>query len=98
MAVTDLIFQLKDGRYVANISPSGNVTIDIQQIKSGYISIYAYLQSMDPILIGIINNSISTYLSEEPSKMIFQISVPSGVNIKIVSETQVLSCKILMDV
>lgn len=80
----ELIFTQDGNKYICELTPTSPMTIQIERDKKSDLSVYAFLDNMTPVPL------FSSNLIED---VIFQIDVPNGVKVKIVSWGKVLEAK-----
>lgn len=81
-------FQEKDGLYVANFASKGKCVIQVDNGTVNDLIIYRYMPDMEP-------NSYDQ-LDFDSRKRVFDLDVPSGMMIRIISETPVKAAKMVV--
>lgn len=77
----DFIDYGNDG-YCAHITSTGNAVIEIERSEMGLVSVSASIAGLDEVPIAQFKNPYT------PS-VIFQLNIPKGVDLKIISATKV---------
>lgn len=81
-------FQEKDGLYVADFSSKGKCVIQVDNGTADKLRIYRYMPDMEP-------NSYDQ-LDFDCHKRVFDLDVPAGMMIRIISKTQVKAAKMVV--
>ena len=88
MLITLNFIKGDNGKYLASHKMSGYSTVQISRRQSGMLRIFAYLEDMEPVVIG-------KYGSDSPKDLLFELSLQKGVEIVLISDTEVMESKIL---
>lgn len=86
---TNLTFTQDGSKYVCTITPTAPCVIQIQRGTDGRrepFTVYAYLDDMNPV--GI-------YTTDDYGDIIFELDVPEGVTVKLVSWRPVIAAKMV---
>ena len=81
-------FQEKDGLYVADFASKGKCVIQVDNGTADKLRIYRYMPDMEP-------NSYDQ-LDFDCRKRVFDLDVPAGMMIRIISKTQVKAAKMVV--
>ena len=81
-------FQEKDGLYVADFASKGKCVIQVDNGTADKLRIYRYMPDMEP-------NSYDQ-LDFDCHKRVFDLDVPAGMMIRIISKTQVKAAKMVV--
>lgn len=84
----NISFQEKDGLYVADFASKGKCVIQVDNGTADKLRIYRYMPDMEP-------NSYDQ-LDFDCHKRVFDLDVPSGMMIRIISKTQVKAAKMVV--
>lgn len=84
----NISFQEKDGLYVADFASKGKCVIQVDNGTAEKLRIYRYMPDMEP-------NSYDQ-LDFDCRKRVFDLDVPAGMMIRIISKTQVKAAKMVV--
>lgn len=84
----NISFQEKDGLYVADFASKGKCVIQVDNGTADKLRIYRYMPDMEP-------NSYDQ-LNFDCHKRVFDLDVPAGMMIRIISKTQVKAAKMVV--
>lgn len=84
----NISFQEKDGLYVADFASKGKCVIQVDNGTADKLRIYRYMPDMEP-------NSYDQ-LDFDCHKRVFDLDVPAGMMIRIISKTQVKAAKMVV--
>lgn len=84
----NISFQEKDGLYVADFASKGKCVIQVDNGTADKLRIYRYMPDMEP-------NSYDQ-LGFDCHKRVFDLDVPAGMMIRIISKTQVKAAKMVV--
>lgn len=77
-----------DGSYTARFTSTGPVTVQMERRKQSLVAVRANVPGMDEVPVCSFQNGYG-------ADVIFNLDVPSGLEVSIKSGTEVLSAKIL---
>lgn len=83
---TDLKFVQDGTKYVCDITPSEATAIQIERDEKKTFTVYGYIDDLTPVPL---------FTSDAFEDIIFQLDVPSGVNIRMTSWSPVKAAKML---
>lgn len=83
---TDLTFTQTGSRYECVITPSDPTTIQVSRGGGSDFTVYAYIDDMNPV---------SIFTTNIYDNLIFQLDVPEGVSVRMVSWSPVTAAKML---
>ena len=83
-----LNFNKEGNEYIARFVSEGNTVVQLEREKAGVISVRASIGGMKEVPVAQIQNGYT-------HDAIFAINVPSGVNVAIVSQTEVKNAETL---
>lgn len=86
--VTTLTFIKSDDGYIANFTSTGLCVIEMERDKSSLISVRANIEGMESVPMAVFKNEYS-------ANAIFEVNVPSGIEVTIKSATEVANAKML---
>lgn len=84
----NISFQEKDGLYVADFTSKGKCVIQVDNGTADKLRIYRYMPDMEP--------SSYDQLDFDWRKRVFDLDVPAGMMIRIISKTQVKAAKMVV--
>ena len=84
----NISFQEKDGLYVADFTSKGKCVIQVDNGTADKLRIYRYMPDMEP--------SSYDQLDFDCHKRVFDLDVPAGMMIRIISNTQVKAAKMVV--
>lgn len=84
----NISFQDKDGLYVADFTSKGKCVIQVDNGTADKLRIYRYMPDMEP--------SSYDQLDFDCRKRVFDLDVPAGMMIRIISKTQVKAAKMVV--
>ena len=90
MATRALQFTKTNNEWVANFTSEGNTVVEIEREESGLVAVRANLSGMRAV-------PISTYNNGYTNDAIIRINVPVGVEITIISQTEVTNAKMMVE-
>lgn len=96
MAKQTLQFTKDGDNYKSSFVSSGTTVVQLEreykvENNAGQLTVYAYIDGMNPV-------PVRNWTSYEASRnMIFQIDIPSGVTIEIVSSCNVINASIITE-
>lgn len=82
----DLIFEQKGSRYECELNPTEPITVEVQREEKKDFTVYAHIGDLKEVPIFAVNTLDS---------IIFELDVPEGVTVKMVSWSPVVSAKSL---
>lgn len=89
MATKNLEFTKNaDGDYIATFTSEGASVVELERSKQGVVMVYAAIPGMTPIYIG-------GYMSPHSASQMIDINVLHGLEIKIVSKSEVSDAKVM---
>lgn len=87
---TSLTFVKKHDTWEAKYVSTGNSVIEIERVEPSPVIISANLEGMEPVIIGKYDNNYFPFA-------IFNIDVPQGIEITIITKTEVTNAKMLTE-
>ncbi len=88
MAQQTLTFSAEGRKYKASYTSRGRSVAELERTAPGCLEIRAYLDGMTPLTIA------KDYLGT-PQNLIFQLDIPEGVKVDIISDTAVTAAALL---
>lgn len=83
---TNLNFTQDGSKYICEITPSEVATIQVELAEKKEFTVYGYIEGMKPV---------SLFSTNIYDNLIFQVDVPEGVTVRMVSWTPVITAKML---
>ena len=86
----DLSFQEKEGKYVADFLSKGKCVIQVENGNYMPLKFFRYMPDME------VSSYDEVHIGENPNARIFDVDIPEGMMIRIISDTQVTKAKMLV--
>lgn len=83
---SNLNFRQEGTRYIYEFTSSGPVTIEVERDEKKEFTVYGYVDDLSPVPL------FSTSSFED---ILFQVDVPEGVNVRLVSWCPVIAAKMV---
>lgn len=83
---TDLVFTEQENCYVCEINPNGSYAVEVEFLEKSYFAVYGYIDGLTPVEL---------FKSDDQKSVLFQLDIPEGVRVRMVSWKPVKSAKII---
>lgn len=84
--MAEISFKKGVGGYVADYTSEGRTMVQIQGVKSGRLSVYQFIDTMEPCMMK----------TESFTNTVLEINVPAGMKVRLVSDVEVKAVKALV--
>ena len=83
---TKLNFQKDGSRWVCEINPAVPTTVQVQMAEKKDFTVYNYIGNMKPVAV---------FATNIYDNIIFQVDVPEGVTVRMVSQSEVIDAQMV---